>query len=45
MARQLRQAYSGDATYPFEMAPGFVPFRKDVQYFASTALPASTRII
>jgi len=27
---------SGDTTYPFKMAPGFVPFRKDVEYFAST---------
>ena len=27
---------SGATTYPFEMAPGFVPFRKDVEYFAST---------
>ena len=27
---------TGDITYPFQMAPGFVPFRKDVEYFAST---------
>jgi len=27
---------SGDTTYPFQMTPGFVPFRKDVEYFDST---------
>ena len=30
---------SGDSIYAFEMAPGFVPFRKDVDYFACTEVP------
>lgn len=29
----------GDPTYAFEMAPGFVPHRKNVTYFGSTDVP------
>jgi len=28
-----------DAVYPFEMAPGFVPFRRNVQFQRARALP------
>lgn len=30
---------SGDRTYPFQMAPDFIPFRKDVEYFQCGEVP------
>lgn len=29
----------GAGTYAFQMAPGFVPFRRDVEYFGATEVP------